>query len=604
MTRRKNDTPAPAIPTNLPPIPVAGNGEPSPVGPPEAVSPPGRRTLNGRFLACLLIAALLLGAGVHLLHAYQVRRNASALLTHANQAEEDGDLDRAIQYLEHYLGLVQEDNDALARYGRALYKRGGSADEKQRAFLVLEQVVRRKPDRRDVRRDLVDVAMDLEDYPAALQHLDELLKASPSDAELERVAAACETAAGRLDRAEGWLQQAIRHAPDQVAGYVQLAALYRNRLQQPDKADEIMAKLVQANERSFQAHLARWHYQKELGRAEAEADLARAQELAPDAADVILAAAESAEARGEVALVRAGLERGIGLYPQDYRMYQALAALEIRAGQYREAAAIAERGLKAVPGQVEELLPTLAEALIEQGELARAREQLDQLRKLKISEARRDYLEARVLVHQKEWAAAAALLERIRLRLNARSSLVVPVNLSLAYCYGQLGNPDQQLAACRRAVAANPQAVAPRQALAAALLTVGRLDEAAEEYRRLSAQVPGALVALAGVQLVQTLSLPPAKRRWEPVNRTLDAAAQAVSDSTEVALLRSEALAAQGQPEAARQVLEAARDRRPGDVEVWAALADLLQRQGELDQALAVLEQARQQLGDTADLRL
>jgi len=46
-----------------------------------------RRSLNYKFLLGLLAGTAVFGTGVHFLHAYQVRRNAGALLTRAEQAE-------------------------------------------------------------------------------------------------------------------------------------------------------------------------------------------------------------------------------------------------------------------------------------------------------------------------------------------------------------------------------------------------------------------------------------------------------------------------------------------------------------------------------------
>ncbi len=70
------------------------------------------RRLNLVFLAILLVAAALLGGGVHLLHGFQVRRNASALLDRARQAEADHDLEKAEQALQAYLNLEREDGSA------------------------------------------------------------------------------------------------------------------------------------------------------------------------------------------------------------------------------------------------------------------------------------------------------------------------------------------------------------------------------------------------------------------------------------------------------------------------------------------------------------
>src|SRR5690348_2278148 len=48
-----------------------------------------RKKLNLRFLTCLLVAVAVLGVGVHLVHGFQVKRNAAALLNLADNAKAD-----------------------------------------------------------------------------------------------------------------------------------------------------------------------------------------------------------------------------------------------------------------------------------------------------------------------------------------------------------------------------------------------------------------------------------------------------------------------------------------------------------------------------------
>src|SRR6516162_4894421 len=67
-------------------------------GPPAAKKKP-----NFKFLVCLLAGTALAAIGVHFLHAFQVKRNAGALLHQADQAEKEGNLRRAADYLIQYL---------------------------------------------------------------------------------------------------------------------------------------------------------------------------------------------------------------------------------------------------------------------------------------------------------------------------------------------------------------------------------------------------------------------------------------------------------------------------------------------------------------------
>src|SRR5262249_25982315 len=149
----------------------------------------------------------------------------------------------------------------------------------------------------------------------------------------------------------------IDHDPHQVDAYVRLARLLRLRLDRPQRADRLMDSLVTANEQSFRAYLGRGRYRKEVGAlADAARDLQRAEELPPQEADVLLAGAEVARARGDHAEARRRLERCRALFPQNLRLFQELAALDTAVGRRSEAIACLQQGLQVFPEQPDLLL--------------------------------------------------------------------------------------------------------------------------------------------------------------------------------------------------------------------------------------------------------
>src|SRR5205823_5813445 len=101
------------------------------------------RTVNRKALAILLAAAAALGAGTHFVHAYQVKSNARSMFEQAEQAQREGQIPQALEYLENYLGLDLDDTDARARYGLLLRDAAKTPQGKLRAFLVLEQTLQR-----------------------------------------------------------------------------------------------------------------------------------------------------------------------------------------------------------------------------------------------------------------------------------------------------------------------------------------------------------------------------------------------------------------------------------------------------------------------------
>jgi hypothetical protein len=106
-------------------------------------APTHRRTLDIRVLTVFLVLTCLLGVGTHFLHGYQVNRNAEALLEQANRAEADNDADKFADYLGRYVGLRPDDLDAASRFAVMLEQRAKSPLQRYRAFLALEDVLRR-----------------------------------------------------------------------------------------------------------------------------------------------------------------------------------------------------------------------------------------------------------------------------------------------------------------------------------------------------------------------------------------------------------------------------------------------------------------------------
>jgi tetratricopeptide (TPR) repeat protein len=568
------------------------------------VIPSVKRRLNFKLLVVLAVVTSVLGGTVHVVHGFQVRRNARALLKRSQQAEKQGDRTQAVGYLGRYLNLAPGDTDAMAKYGLALDELAQSPRGKLQPFLVLEQVLRRQPGRHDVRRRIVRIAMELGREADARPHIEFLLKnASPDDAELEGLLAKCLADAGDYEQAASLLEEATRHAPQMIENYVAEADLARRRLNQPQRGDQVMDELIRANGRSGRAYLARWGYRTAFGLAGAADDVARAQELAPDDPDVLVAAAAAAVRRGDLDEARKLLERGVSLHPRHGRMYQARADLEIRAGRLEAAVESLRQGLAALPADTS-LRWSLAELLVEVGRPDEVEALIGRLRADKFPPISLEVLEAALLVKQQQWSAAARALERVRPHLEEQPTLAWKADLLLGQCYEQLGNPDLQLAAYRRALKAAPQDTRAQLGQATALLALGQFDDALGDYQRLIPAVPDARLVVAQLLLAGNRRRPADRRQWGDIERLLDEADRATPATAAVPILRAEVLMAQGRLDGARTLLETARDEQPKRVEFWVALAALAQRGATPQEALPILDEAQRRLGDIVDLRL
>jgi tetratricopeptide (TPR) repeat protein len=557
--------------------------------------------VNLRALLVLLACALALGVGVHLVHGYQIKRNAGALLGQAEQAEQEAQPARAADYLGQYLGLEPGDNDALARYGVLLDKLARNPRQRLRPFYLLEQVLRRDGSRADVRRRLARMGTELEQFSAARAHLEVLLKEAPGDAELLQLMGRCEAGERRFNKAGEWYARAVKRAPGRVELCQEYAELLRRRLEAPEQADAVIGAMVRAAARSLPARLAAARYFLRRGladRAEKQVKFALG-DLKAQSAEALLLASEVASALGRKGQAREPLERGVKLHPGDLRLRLALAQSEFQEGRRARALELLRPCLNDLPADADELA-RLGRLLVDLGETARA-EKVCQRLQTAGSAWEAGLLRGGLLVRKGAWGQARLLLEKVRSEPLPTAEVVRGLNLLLAECYGRLGNPDQQLSACRRALESDPSWPPARRLLASALLALGKTDEAINEYRRLDTDAEGRR-ELIRLLLRRNLRLPAAERSWGEVERALQGFAAGRQPTAEVQLLRAEVLAARGEAAQARKLAEAERDRAPREVGPWLLLASLEQRQGR--SVLPLLEQAERQAGRRVEWEL
>jgi len=591
-----------------------------------------RRRLNLRFALALALAIVLLGGSIHLVHAAQERRLAAALLTRADLAEKKGDLAQAETYLRRYVAARPEDDEAFGRY--ALLLVAAADDDPQRiirALAVLERAIGRDPARIDLRRRAVDLSMrpGVDRHRAADDHLETLLKAKPDDGELEELRGLCSEALAlsasdpqaQLRAAEGWYAKAIAHAPSRIAAHERRAALLRGPLARTPNAEQVADALMDArnesggvvarNPRSAPAHLARARYRRAHGIDGADADVARALELAPDDSEALLASAEQATRASDLDAARRHLERGLDLASgstPDIRLYQALAVVEVRAGRRDEAAKVLGLGLKAHPGDIP-LLWDLADVLLGSGRADDAETQaLAVLAKDRtFHPAALAFLTGRIEVARGHWSKAVEHLERARGLAGtspALAELARRADLLLADGYGRLGNPDRRVAASRRVLESDPKSLPAQTFLTSGLLSLGRQDDALEQLRKAGNLDPTARLTAARLLAIEQLRLPERERNWGEFDRMLDEAGRAGPESVDLALLRAESLAVRGTLDQARTALEAARAKYPTATGPWIDLAGLAAQGPKPEAALAILDEAQKALGDRVELRL
>ncbi|HWE37739.1 MAG TPA: tetratricopeptide repeat protein [Isosphaeraceae bacterium] len=578
-----------------------------------------RRRLNVRFLAILVVATALLGGGAALLHRFQVGRTAPRLLERAAKAEEGGRLDRAASFLGRYLAIKPEDAEALARLGALTEETAGGDDGRRaQALLRYEQALRFDPTRAETRRRLIRLALELQPphVTEARTHLEALAAETSNDGELELYLGRCAEAERRgdagtdpkrrvswEDRAIAWYEKACAHRPDLIAAYARAAALMRARPGGAGRAEKVLDAMVAANPRSAEARLTRGLYRRDAGRPGGDEDIARALELAPDDPTAVAANVDRALGRRDWDGARRLLERLVKLVPRSRPAHRRLAALEVRADHLDRAAERLVAGLEALPGD-DDLRSDLAEVHIRRGKYDEAASLIAALQQSGRKPELADYLAARLLVARGRWAEATRALEAVRPRLTATPELAKGADLMMAVCYERQGDLDGRFEANRRLAAEAPDATLPRMALGGTLETMGRYDEALEQYRQLPADEPGVKLSIARAVVLRTLGQPPDRRRWDEAERALAAAAAADPKSPLLAVLRADMLAARGRVDEAVTLLTTARDAAPDEPATWLALAAALERQGKPEAVATLLEAAEKRLGDRVELRL
>jgi tetratricopeptide (TPR) repeat protein len=497
----------------------------------------------------------------------------------------------------------------LARYGLLEKALARTPQDRLRAFFVLEKALGMGIDRRDVRRALVDLAMDLSDRDPgrisdARENLEALLEASPGDADLEQRLGRCLEALGDNAGAIRRYEDAIRHETTRVETYERLARLLRNRLRKPGEADRVMDRLVAENVRLAAAYLARWNYRRAYRLPGAAEDANQALTLAPENVRAILAVAH--EARGPRGLERAltAVRHGLERHPSDPALLAELADLERAAGKPQASMDWLRRGLGASEKAPIGLRVALVESLAEAGRIAEAETELKRIGPRDVTPGTIEYLRARLRAVAARWVEAARILEDARPRLLTTPPAAEKGLLLLARCYEQLGATDRAVAAYRRVLEINPANVPAALGLAAAHEALGQLDLAVERYRKLTADSPEATLGLVRILILKNRSRPETARDWTEVDRLLDQAGRSAPDTPDWPILRAEALAARGRNDAAKTELADAVKRLPNEVAPRLALARLVQRQGDFEACRSALDLAETHLGDRVDIRL
>ena len=580
------------------------------------------RRPNLRAWIVLAIAILVLVPGFYALWSYRGREGRQMVLAEAKKRLDANQPYLALSYLNRYLELNPDDVDALDMKAKLLAESAQTEYQAIEAIKVHDRVLAHDPDnpkRQETRRRVAELCLRVSRRASAAELLArDLIRRGDDSAEAHRLLAraleqlALEGAPKALDEARKEFEIAEKKKPGDVEGGQRLAALYRDKLNDPRKAIQVLDRLVEQNKNAPEslaaAHLVRSRFflnEKKRERAAVEVELALAAD--PKSLEVRLAAAETALARGDTATARIHLD---AIAPkqregQEMRIKLIEGLIDLNEQRPDEAIQTWRSGLMLTGGNNIDLTWRLANILLETDRAAEAEPLIAQFRRLTGGEEpvpRYRYLRAFALLKEHRPAEAIQELEAIRYKVD--KGLEPFLYNVLGQCHEANRDEAKALAAYRQAAELAGDWNFPWLAIAR-MQSADRPNDAIATIEQALVAMPGdpkLLTVLATYRFRLQAKLAPDRRSWTEVERSLAQAKKVAPSSIELALTQADVLMATGHLDDALGLLQAASRLNPKSVPIWLARANALNRAGRVAAALEVIDQGLAAAGPQASL--
>jgi predicted Zn-dependent protease len=565
-----------------------------------------RRGFNVRWFLKFLGVAGLVVVLVHGVHHFQVGRNANSFLQYADDSLAKEKPRQAIDYLEQYLVLRPNDWDAVERYADLLEKQGMNDFDYERVVGMREKLLRAHPERNESRFKLAKQYDDAGQRADARPHYLALLSQGYGKADELRQKLGENFAADNMNKqAEEQFRLAVKANPQRISAWLALADHLQNAQARPDDAQQTLNDLIAANPKSAAAYLGRSQFNKQLHPEASDKDLDEAIRLAPNDPEVVVVAAERSQRNEQFDAARAMLAKAQSDHPESVSVAKAMWALELRKGRRAEAQKALEIGVSKNPTSIE-LRLLLADLLIDEGKPETARPIVDALKRSEILPGLPEFLDARLLVHERKFQQALKLLDTAKSSLDGKSDWIVRVWGLIGFCDERLGDLSGQLRAYAEAVRLDPTWTAARFGLGNAYLLAGRPEEAIAELTQVAAAPDApraASLMLARGLLQKNASLRESERDWDLFDEVLAKAIKADARGIDSAELKAQSLALRNQHAEALKVLDAIQAAYPEDAGLWTLRAEIEETRGGLAKAFSVLEDAAKKTGDRVEYR-
>jgi tetratricopeptide (TPR) repeat protein len=447
--------------------------------------------VNYSLLIGLIIGTLVFSGAVYGLWKYQIERKSTFLVNEAKRLKESGDVRKAAEFYNQYLSIHKEDVPTKIEFAKTELDLTESDDvtmaETSDAVRVLETMLRNPefvadPGSKEVRKRLIKLyGKGTGTSAQALDHLNLLLESEPDNAELQSERAMYLARAGNIDEAIKYSYQLIGYDPQtdkfdakkpthDAEVYATLASIVRSKKDNPELAERIADQMVEANPKSAEAYIQRGRLRLQWKNAEgAKADAAMALQLKPDDLDALLFAVDGAAKDENYDKAQEYVDKAKKLYPEEARVYQVAAVLEIqrqtkapaeeKQAHYDKALAELDEGIKKVSkGNAIQLQLVKAEIQIPAQDVKGARQTIEELQaNNRLRSEFIEYFEARILLAEGKWFQASEALNKIRpIMGDFGKEKAMETDFSLALCYERLGRLDMAKAQYEAVLAQDP----------------------------------------------------------------------------------------------------------------------------------------------------
>ena len=254
--------------------------------------------------------------------------------------------------------------------------------------------------------------------------------------------------------------------------------------------------------KNYRVYLERGRYRRRFDLKGAEDDFQKSLELAPDQPETYLEAAQLAERKSGLDAARQVLDKGLEEAPGRPSCTWPWRTSSGGPGGWIGRSRSWRTPSRRCPSRSRSAMQ-LALILAASGDTGKLYLQIQEMKDSGVNQVLIDYFMAYYHVNKNEFARARQILASLQPVVAHLGDFKSRVNVLLARCYGQLGEPELQWDASQRAVAANPDDLQAKLDWIQGMVNRGDLDGAIEQYQRIVAQVPQVRLRLVRLLIAQ-----------------------------------------------------------------------------------------------------